>query len=246
MQANATRVHACTNGERWSSSKTFHLLYDWKSHQSLIIDYVAANWCHGAHAHTFNYSRDRSLDDKPDECERKVLFCLFLLHFSGKEICHEKKIADLGGLWHLDLMRERISMILTLAANERVNVCLNLFSPDIRKDFRSPRFSLLMIEYFRCARTSSASFRFSFLENIYDRKSEREAGERDFHRTASALSADIKWKMQKRMNWDSHLVTRINGQEAIAVITCGSRFKLFSSLCFGSGSLFMSHKRSCC
>lgn len=132
--------------------------------------------------HTFNYSRDRSLDDKLGECERKVLFCLFLLHFGGKEICH-KKIADLGGLWHFGLMRERISMILT--RGERVNVCLNPFSSDIRKDFRSLRFSLLMIEYFRCARTSSASFRFSFLSwNIYYRKREKEAGERDFHRTS--------------------------------------------------------------
>lgn len=41
--------------------------------------------------HAFNYSRDRSLDDKPGEYERKVLFCLFLLHSGGKEICHKNR-----------------------------------------------------------------------------------------------------------------------------------------------------------
>lgn len=159
------------------------------------------------------------------------------------------KIAALGGLWHFGLMRERIPMILT-RREQQVNVCLNPFSTDIRKDFKSLRFSLLMIEYFRCARTSSASFRFSFLSrNDTGRQRKKQASETSTE-PPSALSVEIKWKMQERMNRDSHLVTRINGtfgrQEAIAVITCGSRFKLFSSLCFGSGSLFMCHKRSCC
>lgn len=193
--------------------------------------------------HTFNYLRDRSLDDKLCECER---LCFVHFYCTLAERKFVAKIRDLGGLWHFALMRERISMILTRRGEQ---VCLNLFSSTSEKTLR---FSLLMIEYFRCARTSSASFRFSFLSrNDTGRRRKKQANETSTEPpSSSTLSVAIKWKMQKRMNRDSHLVTRINGtfggQEAIAVITCGSRFKLFSSLCLDLGSLFMRHKRSCC
>lgn len=154
----------------------------------------------------------------------KKKFCFVYFYCTSAERKFvTKKIADLGGLWHFGLMRERISMILT--RGERVNVCLNPFSSDIRKDFRSLRFSLLMIEYFRCARTSSASFRFSFLSrNIYYRKREKEAGERDFHRTSKLKRIVGRSNGKCRKEW---IETRISWLELMG-LSAGKKQSLWS------------------